>query len=147
MMYLSNIPPTPKKALSDMVVITTASSSAEEVEPDVSVEKLQEIFEKLNAIYQGMTFKELGVISSTEKAYRPTTTKLFNLVNRIVYLPDHGIEPHGLTPDDSSVMLLALMKKNTNSTKADKAFALNGIKLPKSGPKRGLPEIDESLLR
>jgi hypothetical protein len=61
MMYLSNIPPTPKKALSDMVVITTASSSAEEVEPDVSVEKLQEIFEKLNAIYQGMPFKEFGV--------------------------------------------------------------------------------------
>jgi len=146
-MYLSNTPSIPVKALSDMIVVTTASSSVKEIEPDVSVEKLQEIFEKLNAIYQGMTFKELGVISSTEMAYRPTTTKLFNLVSRLVYLPDHGIEPDGSKLDDNSITLLALVKKDTVPIKTNKLYVLNGIKLPSSGPKRGLPVIDESLLR
>jgi hypothetical protein len=134
------------KSSDNNIVITTSSSSDIEFEPDVSVEKFQEIYEKLNAIYQGMTFKELGIISSTGQVYRPTTTKLYNLVKRLVYLPDLGLEPQGFCQDESSPALLALVKKEKGHTESGISPTFNKIFLPTSGPSRGLPEIDKKYL-
>jgi hypothetical protein len=146
-MYISNAPSTLANKISVMgpIVITMSSTTEAKVEPDVSVKKLQEIFEKLNAVYQGMTFKELGVIASTEMAYRPTTTKLYNVVKRLVYLPDLGVEPQGFSHDEKSPAFLALVKKKTRK-ESSIHLALNAISLPSSGPSRGLPEISKESL-
>lgn len=49
-----------------------------------SARKTADILSELEAVDAGLTFKDLGVISTDKPSLRPRTTRLFNLVKNIL---------------------------------------------------------------
>jgi hypothetical protein len=63
-------------------VIVTTHKGGTQAPPTLDISKLVDILDHLNSIVDGLTFKELGVISE-EIPYRPKTTQIYNLVRSL----------------------------------------------------------------
>jgi hypothetical protein len=112
----------------------------------IKITELESLFDSLSSILQAMTFQELGIISRdhTAKPYRPTTTKLFNFVSRLVFLPDLGIEPNPVSLGYVTTGTIGLYKK-VSKDKTIKTSYLEAAFLPISSSSKGLITLDQTI--
>ena len=83
---IATVESSPTKSKIIPVILVTSSKSEED--KSIRLKQLSYIFDRLNAILQNLTFKELGIIDTTKKAHRPTTTKLYNYITRLHPITD-----------------------------------------------------------
>jgi len=106
-------------------MVTKASEQEQKI---VKLTQLEHVFNELNTILQGLTFKELGRIGTDKKPYRPTTTKIYNYVK--ILKPLDNYEPFF----DSQDRVWNVTEQTTSVKSLDKPGALFGGKfVPKNG--------------